>query len=134
MGRIFVVELEGRAYKCKFCDTHLALADDLVSRAFHCHRGKAFLFNNAVNVTVGEKEERLMLSGMHTVADVFCCSCGQIVGWKYEVAHERSQKYKEGKFVLESHLVRRGRIVDSIESEFFIDTQTGCSDSEDAQV
>lgn len=32
MGRIFVVELEGRAYRCKFCKTNLALADDLVSR------------------------------------------------------------------------------------------------------
>jgi hypothetical protein len=32
MGRVFVVELEGRSYRCKFCKTHLALADDLVSR------------------------------------------------------------------------------------------------------
>lgn len=32
MGRVFVVVLEGRAYECKFCKTHLALADDLVSR------------------------------------------------------------------------------------------------------
>lgn len=24
-----------------------------------------------------------MLSGLHTVADIFCCCCGQIVGWKY---------------------------------------------------
>ncbi|RYQ96675.1 hypothetical protein Ahy_B08g092517 isoform C [Arachis hypogaea] len=47
MGRVFVVELEGRSYRCKFCKTHLALADDLISRAFHCRRGKAYLFNNA---------------------------------------------------------------------------------------
>lgn len=25
----------------------------------------------------------MMLSGLHTVADIFCCCCGQIVGWKY---------------------------------------------------
>lgn len=25
----------------------------------------------------------MMLSGLHTVADIFCCTCGQIVGWKY---------------------------------------------------
>ncbi|GMP65950.1 hypothetical protein CsSME_00026522 [Camellia sinensis var. sinensis] len=103
MGMIFVVELEGRTYRCKFCKTHLALADDLVSKAFHCRRGKAYLFNNAVNITVGSHMERLMLSGMHTVADIFCCCCGQIVGWKYEAAHEKSQKYKEGKFVLERY-------------------------------
>ncbi|KAK1405122.1 hypothetical protein POM88_004727 [Heracleum sosnowskyi] len=126
MGRIFVVELEGRTYRCKFCKTHLALVDDIVSKAFHSRRGKAYLFTNAVNLTVGPPEERMMLSGMHTVADIFCCCCGQIVGWKYEAAHERSQKYKEGKFVLE-----RVRIIDGLDSEFYIDTNPSISDAED---
>nr|XP_011459236.1 PREDICTED: LOW QUALITY PROTEIN: protein yippee-like At5g53940 [Fragaria vesca subsp. vesca] len=149
MGRIFVVELEGRSYRCKFCKTHLALASDCVSRAFHCRRGKAFLFNNAhkttlilfqhndfpnkeasqnqtkaewVNITIGALEERMMLSGVHTVADTFCCFCGQILGWKYETAHETAQKYKEGKFVLE-----RGRIVEEVDfsTEFDIDSEDG---------
>ncbi|XP_058773660.1 protein yippee-like At5g53940 [Vicia villosa] len=129
MGRIFVVELEGRSYRCKFCKTHLALADDLISRTFHCRRGKAYLFTNAVNTTTGPPEERMMLSGLHTVADIFCCCCGQILGWKYESAHEKSQKYKEGKFVLE-----RGSIVDDIDfsTEFYIDSHASMSDSEDA--
>ncbi|OWM81422.1 protein yippee-like At5g53940 [Punica granatum] len=129
MGRIFVVELEGRSYRCKFCKTHLALADDVVSRAFHCRRGKAYLFNKAVNITLGTLEERVMLSGLHTVGDVFCCCCGQILGWKYEAAHEKNQKYKEGKFVLE-----RGRIVDEADfyTEFYIDTHPSISDAEDA--
>ncbi|XP_043688034.1 protein yippee-like At5g53940 [Telopea speciosissima] len=127
MGRVFLVELDGRVYRCKFCKSHLALADDLVSRAFHCRRGKAYLFNTAVNIIVGAKEERMMLSGMHTVADIFCCCCGQIVGWKYEAAHDKSQKYKEGKFVLE-----RGRIIDGIDSEFYLDTNPTMSDGDDA--
>lgn len=38
-----------------------------------------------VNVTVGVEEERMMISGMHTVADVFCCSCGHLLGWKYVI-------------------------------------------------
>ncbi|KAG6424398.1 hypothetical protein SASPL_114816 [Salvia splendens] len=54
-----------------------------------------------VNVTSGPPEERMMISGMHTVSDVFCCSCGHLLGWKYLVAHEESQKYKQGKFALE---------------------------------
>ncbi|CAL5422177.1 unnamed protein product [Camellia sinensis] len=54
-----------------------------------------------VNVTVGETEERMMTTGLHTVADIFCVGCGSIVGWKYETAHEKGQKYKEGKSVLE---------------------------------
>ncbi|KAJ6987272.1 hypothetical protein NC653_020500 [Populus alba x Populus x berolinensis] len=32
MGRLFVVELEGKIYSCKHCRTHLALYDDIVSR------------------------------------------------------------------------------------------------------
>ncbi|GLU18131.1 hypothetical protein SLE2022_344480 [Rubroshorea leprosula] len=128
MGRVFLVELDGRSYRCKFCRAHFALPDDLVSRNFHSRRGKAYLFNNAVNITVGALEERLMLSGMHTVADVFCCRCGQIVGWKYEAAHEKTQKYKEGKFVLE-----RARIVDEIDftNEVYVDTRPSMSDTED---
>ncbi|MBA0792055.1 hypothetical protein Gohar_016582 [Gossypium harknessii] len=161
MGRIFVVELDGRSYRCKFCRTHLALPDDLVSRvptfiffsvspfnesskSRNCATFEALnrlLFRipfSRVNITVGALEERVMLSGMHTVADIFCCCCGQIVGWKYEAAHEKSQKYKEGKFVLE-RLVRsfasdRGRIVDEIDfsSEVYIDTRPSMSDGEDA--
>ena len=85
------------------------------------------------NVTIGETEDRMMMTGKHTVADIFCVSCGSIVGWRYvskniwyckrnlsmfdsfgvvitffgcalcyqETAHEKSQKYKEGKSVLE---------------------------------
>lgn len=44
------------------------------------------IFSNlfgSVNVTLGEKEDRLMMTGMHSVADIFCVGCGSIVGWKY---------------------------------------------------
>lgn len=36
-----------------------------------------------VNVSSGINEDRLMMTGMHTVADIFCVKCGSIVGWKY---------------------------------------------------
>ncbi|XP_019154157.1 PREDICTED: uncharacterized protein LOC109150633 isoform X2 [Ipomoea nil] len=116
MGRLFLVDLEGRTYTCKSCKTQLALVDDLISKALDCWRRKAHLFNNVVNITFGPLEERPMISGMHTVSDIFCCCCGQIVGWKYESACESSQKYKEGKFVLE-----RRRIIDSALP--FVDTK-----------
>ncbi|TQD75977.1 hypothetical protein C1H46_038464 [Malus baccata] len=52
-----------------------------------------------------------MITGLHTVADIFCVGCGSIVGWKYETAHEETQKYKEGKSVLERSVdVRRKKI------------------------
>ncbi|KAJ7961250.1 Protein yippee-like [Quillaja saponaria] len=101
MGRLFLINLEGSIYSCKHCYTHLALSDDIISKSFHSRHGKAYLFDKVVNVTVGEKEERPMITGVHTVVDIFCVACGSIVGWKYESAYEKTQKYKEGKFILE---------------------------------
>ncbi|CAA2934337.1 yippee-like [Olea europaea subsp. europaea] len=68
---------------------------------YHIHLYITFCFYYRANVTVGETEERKMMTGIHIVADIFCVQCGSNVGWKYETAHEKSQKYKEGKSVLE---------------------------------
>ncbi|PRQ42958.1 hypothetical protein RchiOBHm_Chr3g0463261 [Rosa chinensis] len=129
MGRLFLLTLEGHVYSCKYCRTHLALADDILSRSFHCRHGKAYLLDNVVNVTDGEKEERIMITGLHTVVDIFCVSCGSIVGWKYEAAHEKSQKYKEGKFILE-----RFKILGPDGSNYSIaqEAHIGGSDGDDA--
>lgn len=85
----------------------------------------------------GPAEQRLLLTGLHSVADIFCESCKTTLGWKYvswpappaplnpkswairglggglrlpspqEQAFESSQKYKEGKFIIEtSHMVK----------------------------
>ncbi|XP_073276720.1 protein yippee-like At3g08990 [Primulina huaijiensis] len=101
MGKVFLIFLEGNLYSCKYCQSHLGLAKDILSKSFHCKHGKAYLFDNVVNVNVGEKEDRLMMTGIHTVVDIFCVGCGSIVGWKYEAAQDKNQKYKEGKFILE---------------------------------
>ncbi|CAK9139955.1 unnamed protein product [Ilex paraguariensis] len=129
MGRLFVITLEGNIYSCKYCQTHLALYEDVISRTFHCRHGKAYLFEKVVNVTFGEKEERMMITGMHTVADIFCVGCGSIVGWKYEAAHERIQKYKEGKFILE-----RFKVLGPDGSNYTVsqEARVGGSDADDA--
>ncbi|XP_057435219.1 protein yippee-like isoform X1 [Lotus japonicus] len=101
MGRLFLINLDGNFYRCKHCETHFALVDDIISKSFHCRHGKAYLFDKVVNITVGVKEERMMITGLHTVVDIFCVACGSIVGWKYEAAYETTEKYKEGKFILE---------------------------------
>ncbi|TYI01879.1 hypothetical protein ES332_A11G230700v1 [Gossypium tomentosum] len=49
MGRIFMITLEGCVYSCKYCFTHLALLDDIISKSFHCGHGKAYLFDKASN-------------------------------------------------------------------------------------
>ncbi|KAL3531698.1 hypothetical protein ACH5RR_005219 [Cinchona calisaya] len=101
MGRLFLISLEGNFYSCKHCQAHLAHSDDLISKSFHSRRGKAYLFNKVVNVTIGEKEERTMTTGIYTVVDIFCVGCGSLIGWKYEVASEKSEEYKEGKYIIE---------------------------------
>ncbi|KAL2325250.1 hypothetical protein Fmac_024308 [Flemingia macrophylla] len=90
-----------RLYGCSNCRNYVALHDDVISKAFQGKSGRAFLFSHAMNVGVGPKEDRELMTGLHMVADVYCCDCHQVLGWKYERAYEESQKYKEGKFVLE---------------------------------
>uniref|UniRef100_A0A2P2K2H4 Protein yippee-like n=1 Tax=Rhizophora mucronata TaxID=61149 RepID=A0A2P2K2H4_RHIMU len=82
-----------------------------------------------VNVSVGVMEERMMSTGLHTVADIFCVGCGSIVGWKYETAPNENQKYKEGKSVLE-----RCKVCGSDGSNFWAnhEAQVGGSDADDA--
>ncbi|KAK3140359.1 hypothetical protein QOZ80_5AG0399820 [Eleusine coracana subsp. coracana] len=104
MGRLFLVTLPPTGdiiYRCKHCDTHLAYATDIISKTFRCKHGKAYLFDNIVNVNVGDKDDRMMTTGLHTVCDIFCVACGSILGWKYLAAFDKTQKYKEGKFILE---------------------------------
>ncbi|KAG5639301.1 hypothetical protein H0H81_004503 [Sphagnurus paluster] len=59
----------------------------------------------SVNVIEGEPNDRPMTTGNHTVRDIYCCKCGTTLGWKYDKAYEVSQKYKEGKYILERHLL-----------------------------
>lgn len=94
-------------YLCVHCRAHLADHDDLISKSFQGSQGRAYLFNKVVNVACGPAEERYLLTGLHAVADIYCDTCKTTVGWKYEQAFESSQKYKEGKFIIElAHLIK----------------------------
>ncbi|KAL8167005.1 hypothetical protein V2J09_008504 [Rumex salicifolius] len=95
-------ESEGpKLYCCFACRSQIALHDDIVSKDFQAKSGRAFLFSNAKNVVLGEIEDRQLITGLHSVADVMCSDCGEYLGWKYLKAYVETQKYKEGKFVLE---------------------------------
>ncbi|XP_066140239.1 protein yippee-like 2 isoform X2 [Euwallacea fornicatus] len=64
-------------------------------------------FSKRVNVGCGPAEERVLLTGLHAVADIYCECCKTTLGWKYEHAFESSQKYKEGKFIIElAHMIK----------------------------
>ncbi|CAM8944498.1 unnamed protein product [Rhodiola kirilowii] len=45
-----------------------------------------FLFSHAMNVSIGRREDRHLMTGLHTIADVQCSDCSQVLGWKYERA------------------------------------------------
>lgn len=96
-----------RIYSCIHCRAHLANHDELISKSFQGSQGRAYLFNSVVNVACGPAEERVLLTGLHAVADIHCASCKTTLGWKYEHAFESSQKYKEGKFIIElAHMIK----------------------------
>lgn len=80
---------------------HEIHVQQLSKLCFQGRHGRAFLFSHAINIGVGPKEDRQLTTGLHTVADIHCADCHQVLGWKYERAYEASQKYKEGKFILE---------------------------------
>ncbi|XP_021909045.1 protein yippee-like At4g27745 isoform X1 [Carica papaya] len=112
-----MAELAGpRLYSCCNCRNHVSFHDDIISKAFQL--GTMFfplnfwllegnfsgeIFSNPA----GPKEDRHLLTGLHTVADVYCGDCREVLGWKYERAYEASQKYKEGKFILEKAKIVR---------------------------
>lgn len=66
------------------------------------HHALAHQGPNLVNVTVSSPESRDLVTGAHVVADIRCATCGVVVGWKYVDAREQAQKYKVGKFILET--------------------------------
>lgn len=54
------------------------------------------------NTNTHKPVARNLVTGLHTVSDVSCALCGSLIGWKYVGAEEESQRYKVGKFILES--------------------------------
>jgi len=104
MGQIFKIYLSsdsGNVYACSACFTHLANDCKILSKAFQGQYGRAILFDQVVNVLEGKLETRTMTTGMHAVRDIYCVECKRVMGWKYEKAYEESQRYKEGKYILE---------------------------------
>lgn len=53
------------------------------------------------------------------VSDISCAICGMVIGWKYVQASEESQKYKVGKYILETKRIRVGVSWENEEDEDF---------------
>lgn len=80
-------------------------------QSFHSRSGRAYLFDEVANVSLGDEASRLMTTGAHVVRDAFCnlCKAGPI-GWHYVSASDPSQAYKVGRTILE-----RAAVVDRVE-------------------
>ena len=106
--------------RCAECASHLCLTSQIISKGFTGRHGRAFLVSaepvaSAVSVCASSSPTatlpntilehpvpRQLVTGAHTVSDVSCAFCGGVLGWKYVAAEEESQRYKVGKFILET--------------------------------
>ncbi|OJJ04578.1 hypothetical protein ASPVEDRAFT_96649, partial [Aspergillus versicolor CBS 583.65] len=68
------------------------LTTQIISKGFTGRHGRAYL----------KPVSRHLVTGAHTVSDIDCAFCGNLLGWKYVSAEEESQRYKVGKFILET--------------------------------
>ncbi|RSH78952.1 uncharacterized protein EHS24_001875 [Apiotrichum porosum] len=88
-------------FSCVKCSEVLALQDELVSKAFMGRSGRAYLMNSTINTNLGKREDRKLMTGKHTVADLHCAACNAELGWMYIKAPNGEQRYKEGRYILE---------------------------------
>ncbi|GME40898.1 Yippee family protein [Neofusicoccum parvum] len=121
--------------RCTRCLSDLCLTSQIISKGFTGRHGRAYLVapphpypvaatsagddargggavshrdNNLPNTYTHKPVPRQLVTGAHTVSDISCALCGAVLGWKYVAAEEESQKYKVGKFILETKRVCRG--------------------------
>ncbi|KAJ2843614.1 hypothetical protein IWW36_005497 [Coemansia brasiliensis] len=102
MGFVFQQFIdEAPIYACLSCQAHITRKDSVISRTFQGRLGRAYLTESVVNEKLGKNEDRLLMTGLHTVRDLYCRCCNTLIGWKYVRAFDKAQRYKEGRYVLE---------------------------------
>ncbi|KAI5123791.1 hypothetical protein M0805_009086 [Coniferiporia weirii] len=91
-----------RVLICKECRKYIACMDDLLSRAYcGAQSPKAGLFDDVANVALGRRQVWLMRTGAHTVREITCLGCNAYVGFQIVRAHEPSERWKNGAYILE---------------------------------
>ncbi|KAH8726422.1 yippee zinc-binding/DNA-binding /Mis18, centromere assembly-domain-containing protein [Phaeosphaeriaceae sp. PMI808] len=114
--------------QCTKCLTDLIPTSSIISKGFTGRYGRAYLVapppptaifpggastrsaGDLPNTFTHKAVPRQLVTGAHTVSDISCRNCGTVLGWKYVEAVEWSQRYKVGKFILETN-----RVVKSVE-------------------
>jgi len=117
--------------RCARCLSDLALSSQIISKGFTGRHGRAYLvaptgssispnpmtlrtakqkndaLPNLPNTFTHRPVPRQLVTGAHTVGDISCAQCGSVLGWKYVAAEDEGQRYKVGKFILETKKVCR---------------------------
>ncbi|CAO2652262.1 Nn.00g005450.m01.CDS01 [Neocucurbitaria sp. VM-36] len=119
--------------RCQKCLSDLIPTSSIISKGFTGRHGRAYLVappppssllsgssasasasasswtkGDLPNTFTHKPVPRQLVTGAHTVSDISCRLCGSVLGWKYVNAEEDSQKYKVGKFILETKRVVKG--------------------------
>ena len=109
--------------RCAKCSIDICLTSQIISKGFTGRHGRAYLvspfplqsgsaqaFKAAhdlclPNTKTDAPSSRQLVTGVHTVSDVRCAFCNSMLGWKYDGAEEESQRYKVGKYILETKMI-----------------------------
>ncbi|KAJ5355787.1 hypothetical protein N7517_010396 [Penicillium concentricum] len=120
--------------RCAGCASHLCWTSQIISKGFTGRHGRAYLVSaepvaTAVSVSASSSPTaslpntilqrpvpRQLVTGAHTVSDVTCTFCDSVLGWKYVAAEEESQRYKVGKFILETKKIAASSCWESLPS------------------
>jgi Yippee zinc-binding/DNA-binding /Mis18, centromere assembly len=105
--------------RCNRCSADLCLTSQIISKGFTGRHGPAYLVQGQAsrdslhshsstlpNTYQNKAVPRELVTGQHTVSDISCSVCGSVLGWKYVEAQKDRQKYKVGKFILETKRIR----------------------------
>ncbi|KAM5433963.1 hypothetical protein McanMca71_007146 [Microsporum canis] len=117
------LEPEESTLRCANCAADICLASQVISKGFTGRHGRAYLvadpkaahpaLSALANTIAHRAVPRQLVTGAHTVSDIACRFCHTIIGWKYLAAEEEGQKYKVGKFIVESKRISQSSSRDS---------------------
>ncbi|KAL8779868.1 MAG: hypothetical protein Q9213_006738 [Squamulea squamosa] len=139
--------------RCARCAIDLCPTSQIISKGFTGRHGRAYLVSAAPvtgpasyahhhqsrnakrvclpNTRTHKAMPRQLVTGAHTVSDVSCAFCGSVIGWKYDSAEEETQRYKVGKYILETKKVFSSSCWEN-NSEEADEVLKGCSSAVDS--
>lgn len=107
--------------RCARCGSDICQTSQIISKGFTGRHGRAYLVSptdptsgihqqttvippatTLPNIITQRAVPRQLVTGTHVVADINCMICGSVLGWKYVEAQEEAQRYKVGKFIIET--------------------------------